>query len=475
MPNNVKTVSRRELLYSGAALAAAATTNVHADEPKAPRPNILLFHCHDLGQYLGCYGYKTVRSPNLDAFASEGVRFASMWCTAPQCSPSRASLFTGRYPHCNGVMGLAHADFAWDLHEDEKHLAQRLKEAGYATEAIGVIHETRSGAARCGYDNHIGKSRASEMATAAIDRLGHFAKNEKRPFFLCMGCIEPHRLKMKEQKDYQGFLSEEFGPDDSLGVDVPPFLRDTPGTRAELAELQGSVHHMDAQFGRVMKALDDLGLRDNTLVIFTTDHGYAMPRSKCSVYDPGLQVALMMRLPSRKGWNGGVVRDEMIQNLDVVPTNLELIEVKIPDNIQGRSFAPLLDGGAYAPRDVIFGEISHHDYYDPRRSVRTKTHKLIVNFSSAPAYMDPSQSWRPRSDTVVPKDHATAYHKCCELYDLQTDPWEQNDLAESPEHAETKTSLLKRLREHLVSTKDPILDGAIMPPLHRKSLRLLEV
>ena len=251
---------------------------------------------------------------------------------------------------------------------------------------------TRSGAARCGYDNYAGKSHASEVANEAVERLRRFAANPERPFFLSAGCVEPHRLKSRNEKDYMGFLTPEFGPDNALGITVPGFLRDTPGTRAELVELQGAVRHMDAQMGRILTALKESGLEDNTLVLFTTDHGYAMPRAKCSLYEPGIATALILRLPSRQGWHGGSVREELISNIDYLPTLLDLAGVPVSENVQGRSFAHLLDGQTYAPRDAIFAEISHHDYYDPRRCIRTETHKLILNFSSAPAYMDPSQS-----------------------------------------------------------------------------------
>jgi len=123
---------------------------------------------------------------------------------------------------------------------------------------------------------------------------------------------------------------------------VPGYLRNTEGTRRELAGLQGAVRHVDTHFGRLLQALKDLGLESDTLVIFTTDHGIAMPRAKCSLYEPGVQVAMILRLASRKGWNGGIVHQEMISNIDYLPTILQLVGLPIPTNVQGRSFAPLL-------------------------------------------------------------------------------------------------------------------------------------
>ena len=426
--------------------------------------NVLIVHCHDLGQHLGCYGINSVASPNLDAFAASGVHFVNSFCTSPSCSPSRAALFTGRYPHNNGVMGLCHANFAWDLNPDEKHLAQILRAAGYETAAFGTVHETRSEPARIGYEHFDGRTDAVTATDNAITFLRQ--RRGDKPFYMSVGYFEPHRIApLGNPTGDHDFIGSHLQPDTSRGLMIPGYLRDTAGTRRELAELQGAIRHADEQFGRLLQAVDE----SNTLVIFTSDHGIAMPRAKCSLYDPGIEVALLVR------WQGGRgIRNELISNIDVVPTILDVLGLPVPANVQGRSFAPLLAGQTAKPRTEIFAEMTYHDYYDPRRCIRTATHKLIANFTTAYAFMDPSQSWRPRSDTVVPPNHALAYHDHIELYDLRQDRWEQTNLANQPESAGVRRELLGRLRRHLIETNDPILQGAVTGPQHRQTLAEIE-
>jgi len=440
------------------------------------RPNVVIFHCHDLGQHLGCYGVPTVRTPNIDRFAQQGVRFARSYCTSPSCSPSRASLFTGRYPHSNGVMGLTHANFAWDLNPGERHLAQFLRNAGYRTCAVGVIHETHQKAERWGYEKHIPDARAAVAVEKAIAELRRLSAGGE-PFYLWVGTIEPHRLPIPQEPGQppgdQGFPGPGLEPDDKLGVYVPPYLVDTAPCRKELAGLQGAVRHVDEQFGRLLEAVERQGLAEETLVIFTTDHGIAMPRAKCNLYEPGVSIAFLLRYPARSGWHGGVVRQEMVSNIDVLPTLLDLAGIPKPANVQGQSLMPLLDGGPYEPREAVFTELTYHDYYDPKRAIRTETHKLIANFSTAPAFMDPSQQWRPRYDTVTPPNHAVAYHPHLEMYDLRTDPWEQKDLAGEGAYAEARNELAARLLRFMEATRDPLLRGAVTSPHHRNTVALL--
>lgn len=439
------------------------------------RPNLLLIHCHDLGRHLHCYGVPSVQTPHLDALAARGVRFAKSFCTAPQCSPSRAALFTGRYPHCTGVMGLCHANFAWDLHPGEKHLAQLLAEAGYATAGVGVIHETRSGPERIGLQRYDQNSLAEKAVQASLEMLETFRAQRDRSFYLQVGFSEPHRKPGSGEVEHMGFLGDHLLPDEERGVWVPGYLRDTPGTRAELAELQGALRHVDAQVGRILEALAGHGLAENTLLVFTTDHGIALPRAKCSCYEPGLEVALILRLPSRAGWHGGRVVEELVSNVDNVPSWLEVLGLPVPENVQGRSFAPLLDGRDYAPREAVFGEQTYHGEYVPLRSVRTARHKLILNFAPGKAFFDPSQSWHPRAITVSPPDPARSYKPLMEVYDLAADPWEQQNVADDERHAEVQRELLARLGRHMRETDDPLLRGAVMPPLHRQALALLQV
>ncbi|MBI2942361.1 MAG: sulfatase-like hydrolase/transferase, partial [Chloroflexi bacterium] len=273
--------------------------------------------------------------------------------------------------------------------------------------------------------------------------------------------------------DYLGFVGDYIQPDDALGVFVPSYLRDEPQAREELAELQGAVRYVDAAIGRVLAALQSAGLEENTLVLFTTDHGVALPRAKCAVYDPGLATALILRLPARD-WTSGRRFAEPISNVDVFPTLLDLVGLPVNPRVQGRSFLPLLDGREYRPRDCVFGEMTYHDHYDPRRCIRTRTHKLIVNFAAARSFMDPTQSWRPRTAPAVPAAPELEYHPVVELYDLVADPNEWHDVAEQPGYAAIRRELLTRLHDWMRATDDPLLRGAVTSPLHHWAVEALE-
>ncbi len=424
------------------------------------RPNIVFMISHDIGQHLGCYGVPTVHTPSMDRLAGEGVRFANHFCTAPSCSPSRASIFTGRYPHSNGVMGLCHADFAWDLHPDERHLAGILREAGYRTALVGIQHETRR-PAEMGWQDRLPGGPCEKVAERAVGWIEQAAGGDE-PFYAQIGFFEPHR-----KFDFGGAT-----PDDGKGIYVPPWLVDEPSAREEFAAYQGAIRKVDGAVGTILDAVDRLGIAESTITIYTTDHGIPFPRAKCSLYDPGLTTAFIVRWPER-GWAGGKVCRELVSNVDNLPTLLEALGVPVPERVQGRSFAPLLDGGRYQKRGEVFGEMTYHDYFDPRRCIRTHRHKLIANFTTAPFFMNPSQTWRPLTITKEPEEPTYAYHPHIELYDLAEDPLELEDLADKPEHAEVRRDLTQRLLAWMEETEDPLLDGPPPSPHHRQTIAAL--
>lgn len=432
---------------------------------RTEHPNVLVIHAHDLGRFLGCYGVETVQSPHLDRLAAEGVRFAQAFSVCPTCSPSRAVLYTGLYPAANGVMGMCPGRMQWDLKPDVRHLAQHLAAAGYATAAVGVHHESFAGPARCGFQTYDPEEMAGPAVGAAIARLRDLSSAD-RPFYLQVAVFEPHRIHLPGAET-DGFVGRHIEPDTEHGVTVPGFLRDTPGTRTELAELQGAVRHTDRHVGRLLAEIDRLGLRDDTFVLFTTDHGPGLPRAKATLYDPGIAITLLMRYPGREGWSGGRVVDHLVSNVDVLPTILETIGLDVPSALQGQSFAWHTE---FEPRREVFCEQTYHGQYDPKRGIRTDRHKLFIHFSSGHTWQDVSQSWRPRSDPAVSR---RAPRPDFELYDLETDRWELTNRADDPALADIQADLLARLRAHMERLDDPILDGAVTSPTHRIAMDVL--
>lgn len=436
--------------------------------------NVLLLHSHDLGRFLGCYGVSTVDTPNLDRLAATGVRFEQAFSTAPQCSPSRASLFTGRFPQQNGVLGLTHAAFGWDLRPGERHLAHRLAALGYRTSLLGVHHESRVRpdpeiARRLGFDEVLTGGHGKVVAERAVERLRGFA-GQDRPFYLQVGFREPHRLPgRRDPEGVMGFVGDHMSPFAERGVSVPGYLRQDAGAREEIAELQGAVGYLDECVGRVLRGLDESGLTERTVVVFVTDHGLALPRAKCTLYDPGLETALLARAPAL-GWAGGRTVTDLVSGVDLVPTLLAAFGQPIPPDMAGVSLVPALTGSGRLDRDVVFGQLTHHDYYDPRRCVRSRSRKLIVNFSSAPSIMDASQSWRRR---CTPHGEPVASTPVAELYDLDADPWELANVIDEPRYAADRDTLLSALHSWMQDVGDPLLAGAVDSPMHVRAVSTL--
>jgi len=423
-------------------------------------PNVVFITSHDLGRNLGCYGRRSINSPHLDELAKRGFLFQNSFCTTPLCSPSRAALHTGRYAHSNGVMGLSHAPFNWRLRQGEKHVAQRLRESGYETALIGIQHLTNR-PMDLGYESvSLPRGSARQIGEAAA-RFLESKQHSNKPFYLEVGFFEPHR-------PYNWGATP---PDTSKGVIIPPYIPDTPEARHEFAALQGAIHAMDGGVGTVLTALQELGMEQDTWVIFTTDHGVAMPGAKSTVYEPGIEAALIMYWPEA-GLHGGHFLSEITSNVDIVPTLLEGLGMPIPSEVQGRSFWPLLQRKKYAPRQEIFAEKTYHTYYEPMRCIRTPNYKLIVNLEVSSQIDIPNDIRKspiyPQMLDVIAKGRVTI-----ELYDLVIDPQEETNLAGQPEVFEVEANLRKRLLQWMKETNDPILNGPIPSPYYENALRWL--
>ena len=399
--------------------------------------DIVVMTTHDIGRHLHCYGVQSVVSPDLDALAAGGVRFDNAFATAPQCSPSRATLATGRYPHSNGVMGLAHHGFDWEL--SVPHAATTFAQAGFTTYLFGSQHVTQ-------HPERLGFTRMHP--TAALAQVINAAPREHR-LYVEINFDETHRPYPQAGDPPPDLVVPAYLPAGSEAVD-------------EIAAVERAITAMDSAVGRVMAVLREAGRAERSLVVFTTDHGLAMPRAKCTLYDPGLEVALILSWPGGELGRAVVARD-IASNLDVLPTMLEAAGVATPDGIQGRSL--------FEPRDVVFAEKTFHSYYDPMRCIRTHRYKFIRNFETAFAVEVPADIQQGPIFRTDPGRYSRDRPDLVELYDLEEDPLEERNLAGTTGAKELERDLSERLWAWMRETEDPLLAGPIPSPRYRLAMQ----
>jgi arylsulfatase A-like enzyme len=423
------------------------------------KPNIILFITHDQGQLIGCYNNpqmpNSLNTPNIDKLAEEGVRFANNFCTAPQCSPSRGSIMTSLYPHQNGLMGLVNR--GWTLPETNKTLPMYLKENGYSTHLIGLQHESRD-PSTLGYDTIVPQRFSHRRMKKDITTFFTNLKQEKTPFYACFGTWGSH-IPFKN-------WGKAVDPD---SVKVPPFLPDVEDIRMDLSEMYGNVHVVDSIVGHIVEHLEDSNLKDNTLFIYTTDHGIAFPRAKCTLYDPGIKTTLILSKPGLKILNNGNVINSKVSNIDLLPSVLELIGAKIPENIEGKSFLSILKGEKKELRKEIYVEQTYHDIYNPMRCIRTDNYKYIKNFKDSDVLFEIPGDMRDmaRMGGVFMNDFPELYKKermAEEFYDLEKDPNEMNNIINEPAYKTIAAELRKKLETWMKRTNDPLLEGKIKHP-----------
>lgn len=441
--------ARRDLLTGVAGsgfLAATKTAAQSQSSNSSRRPNIIYMHSHDTGRYIQPYGVP-VPTPNLHAFASQGVLFRQAFSAAPTCSPSRAALLTGQCAHSSGMLGLAHRGFS--LSDGKQHLVHTLRSAGYRSTLAGVQHVAKD-PQTIGYDevlqtkpNHV-----AQVAPAAVE----FLRNApKQPFFLDVGFFETHRE----------FHKPSPAEDDRFCLPPGP-NPDTPQTRRDMAEYKASARVLDTGAGEILRAVESSGLTDNTLVIVTTDHGIAFPAMKCNLTQHGTGVMLILRGPN--GISGGKVIDSLISQIDIFPTLCDFLELPAPSWLQGRSFMPILSGKTTEINEAVFSEVTYHAAYEPKRNVRTNRWNYIRNYGEKHSPVLPNcddglskqiwldKGWRNRE---VPRE---------EFYDLVFDPEERNNLAADASFRKDLENMRQRLDNWMTRTKDPLLRGPVPAP-----------
>jgi N-sulfoglucosamine sulfohydrolase len=445
-----------------------------ADTKPDPRPNLILILADDLGfEDCGPFGNDRVQSPNLARLAKEGMRFDRAFVTASSCSPCRASIITGRYPHQTGA-----EELHWPVPENQVTFVEELKKAGYWTGAAGKWHlgeplkkrfDVVMEADESGFQLPAGQKSASkgkfdekaagDAQSGCADWLPLLQKRAKgKPFFLWLASLDPHRDFSEKAVD---------PPTDPKTVNLAPYHPDTPEVRADYARYYDEIARLDSHIGAVLDELDKLELAENTLIVFLSDNGRPFPRDKTTLYDSGIRTPMIARWPGRA--RTGAVCREIVSTVDIAPAFLDAAGIekdKRSATFAGRSFLPLLEKPETPLREFVFAEKNWHDFEDHARAVRTPRYKYIRNGYPDLPLTPPADAWRsptgaalrewrdwgrllPHQKMIFEKPRPTE-----ELYDTVDDPHELRNLATDGRHKIVLETLRTALDDWIRETGD---------------------
>ena len=475
----------RLLSYLLAAVAFGLIPNLSAH---AAQPNIVLFVTDDMGADAGCYGNPVIKTPHLDALAADGIRLTHAFCTTASCSASRSVILTGLYNHANAHYGHAHAYHHFKAYDNVKSLPVLLADAGYRAGRIGKLHVEPPEVFKWQTVLPGPERNPVQMAENCREFL---SQRSDKPFFLYFCTADPHRSggKIDAAPDlpadlqpnpfgnrptggYPGVTEVKYDPADVI---VPPFLPDTPVCRAELAQYYQSVSRIDQGLGRLISILHDANYYENTLIIFTSDHGIAFPGGKTTVYEGGMRVPFVVKLPGQKPKaESGKPKEPrtteiMISHVDLVPTLLDFADALPADHkLHGRSWKQAISQEKPTGWDRVNASHTFHEItmYYPMRVVRTRDHKLIWNIAAPLPYPFASDLWdAPTWQDAFRRGPETMYgqrtvkdyiHRpAFELYDLRADPNETKNLAGDPNYAKLLAEMKAELKDFQKRTSDP--------------------
>jgi N-sulfoglucosamine sulfohydrolase len=469
----------------------------------AAQRNVVLIVTDDQSPDAGCYGNPVLKTPHLDALAADGTRFTDAFCTTASCSASRSVILTGLHNHANGQYGHQHNYHKFSSYANIASLPVYLSNAGYRTGLCGKYHVAPESVYR--FEQKIPGNSRSPVAMA--DNCAKFiGEKGDQPFFLYFCTSDPHRgggtadeLPNKPNrfgnpppgKSYPGITEVIYDPKDVI---VPGFLPDTPTCRAEIAQYYQSISRIDQGLGRLIQILKDADQWDDTLVIYISDHGIAMPGAKTTVYEGGMRSPCIARNPYNE--RRGVVTNAMISWVDLTPTILDfagildestgtvkediIARIDRPErgaqttnatqrgHFHGRSFLAVLDQPEVDGWDQVCASHTFHEIqmYYPMRVVRERRYKLIWNIAYPLPFPFASDLWAaPTWQAQYQQGFYAPYGAQTvgsyiqrpefELFDIQADPHEGNNLALDPRHAELLAEMKQKLQQFQRATNDP--------------------
>jgi N-sulfoglucosamine sulfohydrolase len=468
-------VSRRAFCQAAVLGAAGVLSSGASGGGTRGRPNILLITTDDQGPQLGCYGDPLAHTPNLDRLAMEGVQFTRAYVTHASCSPSRSSIFTGLYPHQSGQIGLAHRGYT--MRAGTPTMPALLKAAGYRTGVIGKVHVAPDDALPFDWRAGIKVTDTRDVGRVADAASTFMAEAGQRPFFLMVNYFDPHR---PHQDQFKGVPEKPLEPSD---VAPFPFLgMDTPALRKEAAAYYNCVARIDVGMGLLLERLKKSGHANYTVVVFLGDHGPPFTRGKTTCYEAGVHIPLLIRWPGHA--KPGLVSDAFISTVDLLPTVLDAVGIADVPAMAGQSLAGLLEDRNIPWRDTLCAEYTSHGLgnYFPRRSIRDDRYKLILNLltdrPNPVLGVDGCGAWKasrdPALDGTPIRKVYDAYQRppAVELYDLDKDPNEFENLAGRDDMTAVEKRLLAGLEAWRVETNDPLLDPEALAALTRQHDKL---
>lgn len=421
-------------IWSSFALLSMAVSCVSSEKPKIQPPNFIVIIADDAAwDDFGAYGNKSIRTPNIDRLAERGLVFTNAFLTTSSCSPSRASILTGRYPHSTGA-----GELHMPLPLDQVLFPGELQKAGYYTALAGKYH---LGEIRSDFDTLYGGSPSgSEYWMEALQN-----RPGNKPFFFWFAALDPHR-------DY--FDNTIPNPHASSDVIVPPYLPDNEFTRRDLALYYDEISRLDSYVGLIVDELDRQGISENTILIFMTDNGRPFPRDKTRLYDSGIKTPFIVRWPA--GIKPGVT-NALISAIDIAPTILTLAGVELLPVFQGNSFERIFQNPEEPFREQIFAQHNWHDYQAHERAVRNNNFLYIRNAFPELSASPPADAVRSPTFQQMIKLHEEGtlpiHQQDCfviprpaeELYDVIADPYQMNNLL----YDKNYDAVLKEMRSKL--------------------------